>query len=90
MSARFQRGDFSGPAHIHGVDMPGLAELRAARPGQLVIRCRDVPGGAELTYRSANRRLVHAVHRWFDAQLADHGPDAVAGHAHHHAGMMHP
>lgn len=25
---RFERGDFSDPAHIHGDDMPGLATLQ--------------------------------------------------------------
>ena len=28
---QFLKGDFSGPGHIHGQDMPGLAELRAAK-----------------------------------------------------------
>ena len=27
IDAQFRRGDFSGPAHIHGADMPGLAQL---------------------------------------------------------------
>jgi hypothetical protein len=25
-----------------------------------------------------------ALHQWFDAQLSDHGPDAMAGHLHMH------
>ena len=82
MQGRFAQGDFSGPAHIHGADMPGLAELKAAMPGRLAVEYRDVPGGAQLTYRSADILLVAAVHEWFDAQLSDHGADALAGHAH--------
>lgn len=84
--AQFLAGDFSGPAHIHGADMPGLAALRAARPGQIAIAYRDVPGGAELAYLTRSPRLVHALHEWFDAQLADHGADAMAGDMpmHHH------
>lgn len=31
---QFLKGDFEGPSHIHGVNMPGLNELRAAKPGQ--------------------------------------------------------
>ena len=46
----FATRDFSGPAHVHGDAMPGLAELRNAK---------------------------NAIHRWFDAQLADHGHDAT-------------
>jgi hypothetical protein len=50
----------------------------------VAISYRDVPGGAELRYRSADPRLVAALHQWFDAQLSDHGADAAEGHAHHH------
>ena len=80
---QFLAGDFSGPAHIHGHDMPGLARLRAARPGQLVIDYRAIEGGAELRYATQEAALAAALHEWFDAQLADHGRDAMAGHEHH-------
>lgn len=80
---QFLSGDFSGPAHIHGDDMPGLAGLRAARPGQVAIRYRDIEGGAELVYATQEAPLVAALHKWFDAQLSDHGRDAMAGHEHH-------
>lgn len=84
---QFQRGDFAAPAHIHGMDMPGLDRLRAAPPGTIRIGYRNVAGGAQLSYRTRNPELVAALHDWFDAQLADHGPDAMAGHEHHHGGM---
>lgn len=86
IETQFRRGDFTGPAHIHGADMPGLAELKAARPGAIGISYQDVPGGAELAYRTANPQLVTALHAWFDAQRSDHGHDAMAGHGrmHHH------
>lgn len=84
IQARFLKGDFSGPSHIHGEDMPGLAELRMAKPGQLAIDYRDLANGAELKYRTRNLELVAALHTWFDAQLADHGHDAMEGHMHHH------
>lgn len=87
IEGEFRRGDFSGPAHIHGEDMPGLAELKAAGPGAVAISYRDVRGGAELAYRTHDPRLVAAIHSWFDAQLSDHGHDAMAGHEHHHGGM---
>jgi hypothetical protein len=84
IEAQFRRGDFAGPAHIHGENMPGLAELKAAQPGEIAIRYRDVPAGGELAYRTANPALVTALHAWFDAQLSDHGHDAMAGHEHMH------
>lgn len=83
LHGRFLKGDFSGPAHIHGEAMPGLAALRQAGAGRLAIEYRDVPGGAELRYRAADATLVSAVHAWFDAQLTDHGAHAMAGHEHH-------
>ena len=85
---RFLKGDFSGPSHIHGNEMPGLANLKAARLGQVAIDYKDVDGGAELSYRTANAKLVAALHAWFDAQLSDHGADAMAGHQHHQHGEM--
>ena len=84
---QFQKGDFSGPAHIHGSDMPGLAELKAAKSGAISVAYKDVKGGAELTYRTSDARLVAALHRWFDAQLSDHGADAMQGHQHQHGDM---
>ena len=82
---QFLKGDFAGPTHIHGAEMPGLAELKAARPGQIAISYQDIKGGGQLTYKTADPKLVAALHQWFDAQLSDHGKDAMAGHAHHHA-----
>ena len=81
--AQFLKGDFSGPAHIHGAEMPGLAQLKTTKPGQLTISYKDVAGGAELTYRTADIQLVSALHAWFDAQLSDHSADATAGHHGH-------
>lgn len=86
--AQFLNGDFSGPTHIHGVQMPGLADLKAAKPGRIAIDYQDVAGGAALSYRSGDPTLVAALHRWFDAQVSDHGPDAMAGHPHHGHGAM--
>lgn len=80
---QFLKGDFSGPTHIHGQDMPGLAELKAVRPGEIVITYKDIKEGAQLSYATANASLVSALHQWFDAQLTDHGKDAMAGHAGH-------
>ena len=88
IEGEFRNGDFSGPSRIHGEDMPGLAELRAAKRGAVSIALRNVTGGAELTYRSDDAKLVAALHRWFDAQLSDHGADAMAGHRHHHREMQ--
>ncbi len=78
----FSRRDFSQPATIHGADMPGLAEMRAARPGELDVTYRELEDGAEIDYNARTPELVAAVHRWFDAQLSDHGRDATTASAH--------
>jgi hypothetical protein len=86
ISQEFTHGDFSNPAKIHGEDMPGLAELRKAEPGQLHVDYKELEKGAEITYSSQEPGLTDAIHRWFDAQLADHGSDAIPGNPH---GSMH-
>jgi hypothetical protein len=83
---QFLQGDFSGPSHIHGQDMPGLAALKEAKLGQIDITYKDVKGGAELRYKTVDTELAAALHQWFDAQLSDHGKDAMEGH--NHANMM--
>lgn len=88
IQAQFVKGDYSGPTHIHVAEMPGLAELEAAKPGQWSLDCKEVKAGAELRYRTADAKLVTALHQWFDAQLSDHGQDAMAGHRHHDHGAM--
>jgi hypothetical protein len=89
ISGEFNRGDFSDPEKIHGKDMPGLAALRAAKPGQLHVQYKELPKGAEITYSAEDEALINAVHEWFDAQLADHGPDAMPGMNHGDMHNMH-
>lgn len=82
ITQEFQRGDFSNPEKIHGATMPGLAELRAAKPGQIKIAYKELPDGAEITYATHIEKLKLAIHQWFDAQLSDHARHAVPGHPH--------
>ncbi|TXI05343.1 MAG: aspartate carbamoyltransferase [Rhizobium sp.] len=88
IAQQFAVGDFKGPEHIHGQDMPGLTALRAAKTGELKVAYHDLPNGGEIVYQSNEPQLVAALHQWFDAQLADHGHDAMAGQGsgamHHH------
>jgi hypothetical protein len=77
-SEKFSKGDFSDPAKIHDEDMPGLAELKAGAK-QIDIRYASLPDGAEVRYTTKDPKLVAALHRWFDAQLSDHGHHA-SGH----------
>ena len=73
----FQRGDYSDPASLHGEDMPGLKDLHAGA-AQIKVTYSALPTGAEITFATKDLRLLTAIHRWFGAQLSEHGADAVA------------
>jgi hypothetical protein len=77
-SEKFRKGDFSDPAKIHGEDMPGLAELKVGA-ARIDVRYAALPDGAQIRYTTKDAKLIAALHRWFDAQLSDHGH-----HATHH------
>ena len=74
-AARFARGDFADPMALHGHAMPGLAELKAGA-ARIDVAYTDRADGGVIRYRAAEPALVAVLHRWFDAQLMDHGADA--------------
>lgn len=86
IAERFARGDFGAPTDVHGAEMPGLAQLKAAKPGEIRILYSNVANGGQIEYLAKRPELIAAIHEWFDAQLSDHGADAMAGHDH----MAHP
>lgn len=74
---RFQHGDYSGPVSLHGASMPGLKELQTG--AHLVkVSYRALPEGAEIVFETNDLHLLTALHRWFGAQLSEHGADAKA------------
>jgi hypothetical protein len=90
IAASFAHRNFAAPTDIHGAQMPGLATLKGAKPGDITIRYSDLVDGGQIEYSSRNPTLVSAVHDWFDAQLSDHGADAMEGHDHSHDPAAHP
>jgi hypothetical protein len=99
ISVEFAAGRFDDPTTIHGDDMPGVQEL-ATGAADLKIIYREVEGGGEITYTTTVGALVGHLHDWFDAQVSDHGSDAVSepfGHTMteemwraHHPGQPYP
>jgi hypothetical protein len=74
---KFQRGDYSDPAMLHGAAMPGLRELQKGA-SRIKVSYASLPSGAEITFQTADLHLLTALHRWFGAQLSEHGADARA------------
>jgi hypothetical protein len=74
---RFQHGDYSDPATLHGAEMPGLRDLQAGASA-IEVSYQALSVGAEITFRTTDLRLITAIHRWFGAQLSEHGADARA------------
>ena len=73
---RFQSGDFSDPTSLHGASMPGISELSKGA-AKIRIKYSEVPEGAQITFQTDDIHLITAIHRWFGAQLSDHGSDAT-------------
>jgi hypothetical protein len=71
-ASRFVKGEFDDPMAIHGMSMPGLAELKAGA-SRFSVAYSELPGGAVLRYKASDPSLIAALHRWFDAQRMDHG-----------------
>jgi hypothetical protein len=76
-ASEFQKGNFADPMHLHGNTMPGLREMQAGA-GRMQISYRALPNGGEIRFHTRDIKLVTAVHRWFGAQLSEHGADARA------------
>lgn len=75
-AVKFQQGDFTDPASIHGADMPGLATLQPSAE-RINVRYTPLPDGGQITFTTAEPTLITALHDWFAAQLSDHGQHAT-------------
>jgi hypothetical protein len=62
---------------LHGAMMPGVPEL-ASHYQEITVSYSELPLGATITFETQNQHLVTAIHRWFGAQLSEHGSDARA------------
>jgi len=74
---KFQRGDYSDPTTLHGANMLGLSTLQA-RASEIKVIYTELPAGAEIAFTTTDLHLLTAIHRWFGAQLSEHGADARA------------
>ena len=65
------------PGPLHVPCCPGLKEL-AAGSDKIRVNYKPLPNGAEITFETKDIHLLTAIHRWFGAQLSEHGADARA------------
>lgn len=78
VAAEFRKGDYSDPARIHGMDMPGVKELEAGA-SRVNVDYADIPDGGRIRYSSTDPALVSALHAWFDRQISDHSMPGMGG-----------
>lgn len=75
----FARGNYADPASIHGMNMPGLAQMRAGTR-HIAVRYANSENGGTITFATSDSSLIAAIHRWFAAQVNDHGAHAMMMH----------
>lgn len=75
-AAAFAHGNFADPAAIHGTDMPGIKTLSKSR-GRMTVHYEDVANGAKIVFESRDATVIDSLHRWFAAQVSDHGSHAA-------------
>jgi hypothetical protein len=73
----FAKGDFGDPGHLHGDSMPGLSDMKA-NTTRIHVSFAPLPDGAQITFQATDLHAITAIHRWFGAQLSEHGADARA------------
>lgn len=74
----FRHGNYSDPAKIHGMDMPGVDELEQGA-ARVKLFYAETPGGAQITYAASDAKLISALHAWFDRQAGDHSIPGMGG-----------
>lgn len=84
MTEDFSKGDFSGTEQMHGMDMPGLQQLKTAKTDDIRYEYKALPNGAQIHFSTEYPQYVQALHEWMDAQMKDHGNAEVPEHMKHH------
>jgi hypothetical protein len=76
-ATKFQQGNYTDPATLHGADMPGLKDLQSGS-SLIKVSYKPVLNGAEISFETKDLQMLTAIHRWFGAQLSEHCADARA------------
>ena len=65
---RFQHGDYSDPATLHGASMPGLKDLQLGAR-RVKVSYSGLSDGAEIAFQTTDPHLLTAIHRWFGGAI---------------------
>lgn len=84
-AAEYMKGDFSSTERFHGMDMPGLAQMKAAKAGDIRYEYKALKNGGQIHFSTEYPPLLAALHRWFDTQIQEHGNPVLPDHQQHHA-----
>lgn len=83
----FAKGDFSSPAMVHDVEVPGTATM-AARRHSITYRMRNLPRGGEVLITTRDTAALRAINEFVQFQRMDHragGMDSTMHRMHHPA-----
>jgi len=86
LSLAFAKGDFSLSEKMHGADMPGLLQLKTAKPDDIRYEYKGLANGAQIHFSTEYPQFDQALHEWLNAQGKDHGNAVVPEHMKHHSG----
>ncbi|MGZ5029254.1 MAG: aspartate carbamoyltransferase [Methylobacter sp.] len=76
----YGKGDFSSTERFHGTDMPGLAQMKAAKAGEIKYQYKALNNGGQIVFSTEDAQLLNALHAWIDAQIKEHGSAGLSGH----------
>jgi hypothetical protein len=71
ISEQFAKGDFSAPFATHNETIPGVATMQKLKP-KLTYGYEELPQGAAVTIRSADKKAIAAVHDFLRYQIKEH------------------
>ena len=71
IASAFATGDFSTPAFVHLMQVPGT-DVMAARRSHVTYAERDLPGGGEVRITTDDSAALAAIHRFMAYQRHEH------------------
>ena len=75
----FKAGDFSTPAFVHMMEVPGT-RVMAAKRDAITYTFRELPRGGELRITTRDPEAIRAIHEFMAFQREDHRAGGVMGH----------